>query len=180
MQQVSITSFTLVTILYTTLAFTGSKLFGPTVRSQFTLSMPPHKFPTKLALWAVVLTPLTKYALEFAPFAIQLDRNLPSTTTSRTRTLIRGTIGSLLLMLILALALSVPYFEHVLSLTGSLVSVGISVVIPCVFYLRICWKRVTKVGVGVNCGLVVVGVVFGVVGSVSSFKSLVESMKGGH
>lgn len=94
--------------------------------------------------------------------------------------IVRGTIGSLLLLMILALALSVPYFEHVLSLTGSLVSISISVVIPCVFYLRICWPRVPGVAVAVNVVFVVVGVVLGVVGTVSSFKSLVESMQRGH
>lgn len=158
----------------------GAKLFGPTVNPQITLNMPSGLIVTKLALWAVVLTPMTKYALEFAPFAIQLEHSLPSSMASRTKMIVRGTIGSLLLLMILALALSVPYFEHVLSLTGSLVSISISVVIPCVFYLRICWPRVPGVAVAVNVVFVVVGVVLGVVGTVSSFKSLVESMQRGH
>lgn len=32
----------------------------------------------KIALWATVLTPMTKYALEFAPFAIELEENIAS------------------------------------------------------------------------------------------------------
>ncbi|GMH18639.1 hypothetical protein Nepgr_020480 [Nepenthes gracilis] len=117
--KVATVSFTTVTALYTALAFMGARLYGPGVNSQITLSMPPHLIATKIALWATVLTPMTKYALEFAPFAIQLEHNLPH-LTSRMRMIVRDIVGSVLLLAILALALSVPYFHHVLSLTGSL------------------------------------------------------------
>ncbi|KAE9587838.1 hypothetical protein Lalb_Chr23g0278201 [Lupinus albus] len=71
---VSIVSFTVVTSLCTTMGLMG----GNNVNSQITLSMPPKKLVTKIELWATVLAPMTKYALEFAPFAIQLEHNLPS------------------------------------------------------------------------------------------------------
>ncbi|WOK93380.1 hypothetical protein Cni_G02077 [Canna indica] len=132
---VSITSFTIVTIHYTALAFMGAKLFGPTVSSQFTLSMSPHLVTTKM-LWATVLMPMTRYMLEFAPSAIQLEHKLPPSMSSLRRMLIWGGAGFVLLLLILALALLVPYFEHVLSLTCSLVSVAISLIFPCAFYLQ--------------------------------------------
>lgn len=158
----------------------GAKLFGPTVSSQITLSMPHHLVVTKIALWATVLTPMTKYALEFAPFAIQLEHHLPTSVSSRVRMLIRGTIGSMLLLVILALALSIPYFEHVLSLTGSLVSTSISVVFPCAFYLKICWPKVSKPALLLNGVLVVTGALFGVVGTISSFMSLLHSIQKSH
>ncbi|XP_008804195.2 amino acid transporter AVT1H [Phoenix dactylifera] len=177
--KVTVTSFTVVTGLYTALAFMGAKLFGPTVNSQITLSMPQHLVVTKIALWATVLTPMTKYALEFAPFAIQLEQNLTS-TSSRVRMLIRGIIGSSLLLVILALALSIPYFEHVLSLTGSLVSTAISVVFPCAFYLKICWPRVSKPALLLNGVVVVIGALFGVVGTISSSMALLQNIQRGH
>ncbi|KAJ4766619.1 Transmembrane amino acid transporter family protein [Rhynchospora pubera] len=177
--KVSITSFTIVTTLYTCLAFTGAKLFGPAVSSQITLSMPPHQITTKIALWATVLTPMTKYALEFAPFAIQMEQNLPSSMGRWSRTLIRGSVGSILLLLILALALSVPYFQYVLSLTGSLVSVGICLVFPCAFYLKICRRQVSKPVVVLNAVIIIFGVVLGIVGTISSSKSLIQSMQRG-
>ncbi|KAK6781375.1 hypothetical protein RDI58_023559 [Solanum bulbocastanum] len=123
--EVSIVSFSLVTTLYISLGFMGAKLFGPQVSSQITLSMPHDQIITKIALWATILTPMTKYALEFAPFAIELEENLPSSMKSKVKMMIRGIVGSILLLVILILALCVPYFEHVLSLTGSLVGVGI-------------------------------------------------------
>lgn len=84
----------------------GTKLFGPGVNSQITLSMPQHLVVTKIALWATVLTPMTKYALEFAPLAIQLENHLPISLSAKSKMMIRSSVGSLLLMIILTLALS--------------------------------------------------------------------------
>lgn len=155
-------------------------MFGPQVSSQITLSMPHSLIATKIALWATVLTPMTKYALEFAPFAIELERSLPATIKSRTRMIIRGTVGSVLLLVILALALSVPYFEHVLSLTGSLVSVGICIVFPCAFYTKIFWRQISTPLLLLNVILITVGVILGGFGTFSSSRSLIKSLQRGH
>ncbi|KAK7280861.1 hypothetical protein RIF29_08396 [Crotalaria pallida] len=174
--KVSIVSFTVVTTLYTTMGFMGAKMFGNDVKSQITLSMPPKKIVTKIALWATVLTPMTKYALELAPLAIQLEHKLPSSMNGRIKMLIRGCIGSILLLLILTLALSVPYFEHVLSLTGSLVSVAISLIMPCVFYVKICWGQMPKSLFVLNLFLITFGLLLGMMGTFSSSKLLVENL----
>uniref|UniRef100_A0A0E0MET8 Amino acid transporter transmembrane domain-containing protein n=1 Tax=Oryza punctata TaxID=4537 RepID=A0A0E0MET8_ORYPU len=178
--RVSVASFAVVTALYTALAFVGASMFGPSVSSQITLSMPPGLAVTRIALWATVLTPVTKYALEFAPFAIQLEHHLPATMSPRARTLVRGCVGSAALLLILALALSVPYFQYVLSLTGSLVSVAISIIFPCAFYLKIRWGRVSRSAVALNAAMIAGGVVLAVVGTASSATSLVQSIQRGH
>ncbi|GAB2210049.1 hypothetical protein Droror1_Dr00015302 [Drosera rotundifolia] len=175
--KVAIVSFATVTTLYVALAFMGAKLYGPALNAQITLSMPPHLLVTKLALWATVLTPMTKYALEFAPFAIQLDHNLPTSLGSRTRRIIRGGVGSILLLLILALALTVPYFHHVLGLTGSLVSVAICIIMPCTFYIKIFQGEIQKPYLILNLGFIILAYVLGVVGTVSSSKALIQTMK---
>ncbi|XP_030536667.1 amino acid transporter AVT1H [Rhodamnia argentea] len=179
--KVSIVSFTLVTALYTALAFMGAKMFGPGISSQITLSLPRDFMVTKVALWATVLTPMTKYALEFAPFAIQLDRCLVrwSMSTS-TRMAVRGTVASVLLLVILSLALSVPYFEYVLGLTGSLVSICICVILPCGFYTKICWPSLSKPLLVLNVMLIGSGCVLGVFGTISSSRSLIKSLQGHH
>ncbi|XAR48763.1 hypothetical protein NMG60_11031691 [Bertholletia excelsa] len=173
--KVSIVSFSVVTLLYTALAFMGAKMYGAEVSSQITLSMPRNQLVTKIALWATVLTPMTKYALEFAPLALQLERILPSKMKSRTKMLIRGGVGSFLLLAILVLALSVPYFEHVLSLTGSLVSVGIGVIFPCAFYTKVFWNQISKPLLFLNFALIAFGVLLGVSGTISSSKFLVNN-----
>lgn len=173
-------SFSLVTTLYVSLGFMGAKLFGPQVSSQITLSMPHDQIITKIALWATILTPMTKYALEFAPFAIELEENLPSSMKSKVKMIIRGIVGSILLLVILILALSVPYFEHVLSLTGSLVGVGICVIFPCAFYIKVFWGEISRMSLILNVVLIVIGGLLGVVGTISSSKLLARSLKRAH
>ncbi|KAF8393939.1 hypothetical protein HHK36_020141 [Tetracentron sinense] len=178
--KVSIASFTLVTIHYSTLAFVGAKLYGPEVNSQITLSMPRHLVVTKIALWATVITPMTKYALELAPIAIQIENNLPYSMNSRMRMLIRGSIGSLLLLVILVLALSVPYFQYILGLTGSLVSISVCIILPCTFHTKIYWSQISKPILILNGTLIVFGSLLSVLGVISSSKSLIKSIERGH
>lgn len=156
------------------MGFMGAKMFGPSVKSQVTLSMPPNQIVTKIALWATVLTPMTKYALAFSPFAIQLEHMLPNSMSGRTKMIIRGLIGSSFLLVILALALTVPYFEHALSLTGSVVSVAICLIFPCAFYMKIFWGHITKPLLILNMSIITLGFLLGVMGTISTTKSLVK------
>ena len=156
-------------------------MFGPEVNSQITLSMPRALILTKVALWATVLTPMTKYALEFAPFAIQLEQNiLPHSMKSRTKLIIRGSVGSILLLVILVLALSVPYFEYVLSLTGSLVSVGICMIFPCAFYIKIFWNQISRPTLILNMILIAFGTLLGASGTISSSRLLLQNLRRAH
>ncbi|KAL3724453.1 hypothetical protein ACJRO7_029598 [Eucalyptus globulus] len=176
--KVTIVSYTLVAALYMALAFMGARMFGPDVSSQITLSLPSYLVVAKVAQWAIVLTPMTKYVLEFAPLAIPLDRRLAGSMSSCARTAVRGTVGSVVLVVILVLALSVPYFEYVLSLTGSLVSIFLSVVLPCGFYTKICWPSLSKPLFVLNVLLIGFGCVLAVFGTISSSKSLIKSIQG--
>lgn len=173
-------SFTLVTALYTALGFMGTKLFGPGVNSQITLSMPQHLVVTKIALWATVLTPMTKYALEFAPLAIQLENHLPISLSARSKMMIRSSVGSLLLIIILTLALSMPYFQYVLSLTGSLVSICICLIFPCAFYIKICWPHISQHLLILNVTLIGFGFLLGFSGTTFSLKSLIHTLQDAH
>ncbi|KAK7319020.1 hypothetical protein RJT34_03729 [Clitoria ternatea] len=172
--KVSIVSFTIVIAFYTAMGFMGSKMFGPNVDSQVTLSMPRKQIVTKIVLWATVLNPMTKYALGFAPFAIQLEHRLPSSMSKRTKMIIRGSVGSFLLLVILTLALSVPYFEHVLCLTGSLLCVALCLIFPCAFYMKICWGQISKPLLLLNLSIITFGLLLGVVGTISTSKLLVK------
>ncbi|CAL5203664.1 unnamed protein product [Lathyrus oleraceus] len=178
--KVSIVSFTIVIAFYTSMGFMGAKMYGNDIQSQITLSMPSNQIITKIALWATVLVPMTKYALEFAPFAIHLEQTLPNSLNGRTKLVIRGCVASFLLLTILVLALSVPYFEHVLSLTGSLLSVAICLVFPCVFYLKIFWGKITRFLLVLNISLVIFGVLLGGMGTISSTKLILQKLISHH
>ncbi|KAI3957627.1 hypothetical protein MKW92_024836 [Papaver armeniacum] len=175
--KVSILSFAIVTAFYTTIAFMGAKLYGSDLKSQITLNLPRHLIITKIALWATVIAPITKYAFALVPLASQLyDQRLPSSVSSTTKLFIRGSIGSLLLIIVLILALSIPYFEQVLGITGSLVSMGVSIVFPCAFYSKIFWTKISKQRLVLNATLIIFGAVVGVFGAISSSQSLLSKI----
>ena len=134
-------SFAVVTAIYTTLGFMGAKMFGKDVKSQITLSMPQEHIVTKIALWATVVAPMTKYALEFTPFAIQLEHALPS------------------------------------SMSGSLVSVAVCLILPCAFYVKICWGQISKPLLLLNLFLIIFGFVLAVMGTISSSQLLLKSLQ---
>ncbi|RDY11842.1 Amino acid transporter AVT1H, partial [Mucuna pruriens] len=178
--KVSIVSFAVVTTIYTTFGLMGAKMFGNDVKSQITLSMPAEKIVTKIAVWATVVTPLTKYALEFTPLAMQIEKALPSSMSGRSKMIIRGCVGSFALMLILTFALSVPYFEYVLSLTGSLVSVSVCLILPSAFYVKIFWPQISNPLLLLNLSLITFGFILAAMGTVSSSNSLLKTFQSRH
>lgn len=169
-------SFGIVVVIYTSLAFMGAKMFGPEVSSQVTLSMPKNLIFTKIALWATALTPMTKYVFVIGPLASEVERKLPSSMSLKIRMFIRGIAGSLFLIFVLILALVVPYFERVLGLTGSLVSVAISFVLPLSFYIKIFWSQITKRSLVLHLIIITICSILGIFGTISTIKSLIETL----
>ncbi|KAJ0764138.1 putative amino acid transporter, transmembrane domain-containing protein [Helianthus annuus] len=63
-------SFGICTILYAGVAIMGYTMFGESIESQFTLNLPTNFLASKIAVWATVINPFTKY-----PFASSDDQD---------------------------------------------------------------------------------------------------------
>jgi vesicular inhibitory amino acid transporter len=103
--------FSFCTVLYIAVAVCGYTMFGEAVESQFTLNMPKHFFPSKVAVWTAVITPMTKYALTITPIVMSLEELIP---TAKMRS--RGVsilFRTMLVTSTLVVALSVPFFGNV-------------------------------------------------------------------
>ncbi|KAI3971083.1 hypothetical protein MKW92_028056 [Papaver armeniacum] len=166
-----VTSGTVAT-LYTFLAFLGAKMFGLEVASQFTLSMPKHLVFTQIALWAAVIVPMTKYVFLTVPMASEVERHLPAKMPLRRRTVIRGAAGSLLLIIVLVLAIAIPFFETVLSLTGSFVCIFVSAILPIAFYLKIFRKKIPLPSFVIHLIIIVICFVVGIMGTIYNIRSI--------
>ncbi|MCL7022490.1 hypothetical protein MKW94_018076 [Papaver nudicaule] len=171
---ISFVSFTVVSALYTFLAFLGAKMFGPGVSSQVTLSMPKHLVFTKIGLWAAVIVPMTKYVFFTVPMASEVERHLPAKMALWKRTVIRSAAGSLFLIIVLVLAITIPFFATVLGLTGSLVSIFISVILPIAFYLKIFRHRISLASLVIHLIIVAICLVIGIMGVISNTKSIIK------
>ncbi|KAI3879561.1 hypothetical protein MKW92_028515 [Papaver armeniacum] len=158
---ISFLSFGTVATLYTFLAFLGAKMFGPGVASQFTLSMPKHLVFTQIALWAAVIVPMTKYVFLTVPMASEVERHLPAKMPLRRRTVIRG-----------AAAIAIPFFETVLSLTGSFVCIFVSAILPIAFYLKIFRKKIPLPSFVIHLIIIVICFVVGIMGTIYNIRSI--------
>ncbi|KAE8711976.1 Transmembrane amino acid transporter family protein isoform 3 [Hibiscus syriacus] len=137
--------FGICTLLYAGTAVMGYKMFGEATESQFTLNMPKDLVASKIAVWATVVNPFTKYALTLSPVAMSLEELLPSRhLKSHIYPIL---IRTLLVMSTLLVGLSVPFFGLVLSLIGSLLTMLVTLILPPACYLSILRGKVGRIQV---------------------------------
>ncbi|KAM0042645.1 putative amino acid transporter, transmembrane domain-containing protein [Helianthus debilis subsp. tardiflorus] len=134
-------SFTICTILYAGAAILGYMMFGESIESQFTLNLPTNLVASKIAVWATVISPLTKYALTISPVAKSLEELIPSNNPKSHAYSIL--IRTALVISTLFVALAVPFFGLVMSLIGSLLTMLVSLIFPCACFLSLLRGNVT-------------------------------------
>ncbi|CAI0442672.1 unnamed protein product [Linum tenue] len=168
--------FVICTMLYMGVAVMGYTMFGQATASQFTLNLPKDLVASKIAVWTTVVNPFTKYALTMMPVALCLEELLPSNLN---KSYVYGMgIRTLLVLSTLLVGLSVPFFGLVMSLIGSLLTMFVTLILPCACFLSIVRKKVTPFQVAL-CGLIItVGLVASAFGTYSTLSSIVANLSG--
>ncbi|KAB1220830.1 Vacuolar amino acid transporter 1 [Morella rubra] len=105
---VFIASFVFCFLIYTMVAICGFRMFGDSFKSQFTLDMPREFVASNIAIWTVVVNPLSKYALTLTPIAMSVEELLPSAQLRSNSIVI--IIRTVLVLSTLLVALTVPFF----------------------------------------------------------------------
>lgn len=173
---VLVACFGVCTLLYAGGAVMGYKMFGEDTLSQFTLNLPQDLVATKIAVWTTVVNPFTKYALTISPVAMSLEELIPANHAKSY--LFSIFIRTGLVFSTLVIGLSVPFFGLVMSLIGSLLTMLVTLILPCVCYLRILRGKVTRIQAGLCIMIIVVGVVCSSVGTYSALAEIVKSLSG--
>nr|CAD1817648.1 unnamed protein product [Ananas comosus var. bracteatus] len=161
---VLIFSFLLCTILYAGVAAAGFLMFGS--------------------------KPFTKYALTMTPVALCLEELLPSTRQSY---LIAVSIRTALVISTVIVALAVPFLNwallvkfsfdvllfpgFVMALLGSVFTMLVALILPCLCYLTIQRRSLNLLQVCVCIVIIMVGVVCSCIGSYSSIKQMIDAKK---
>ncbi|CAL1387029.1 unnamed protein product [Linum trigynum] len=168
--------FVICTMLYMGVAVMGYTMFGQATASQFTLNLPKDLVASKIAVWTTVVNPFTKYALTMMPVALCLEELLPSNLN---KSYVYGMgIRTLLVLSTLLVGLSVPFFGLVMSLIGSLLTMFVTLILPCACFLSIVRNKVTPFQVAL-CGLIItVGLVASAFGTYSALSSIVANLSG--
>ncbi|KAM0845942.1 hypothetical protein ACQ4PT_056016 [Festuca glaucescens] len=169
---IMLTCFGFTTVLFAAAAVMGYKMFGESTESQFTLNLPRNLVVSKIAIWATVANPITKYALDITPLAMSLEELLPQSQQKYSNIII---LRSALVISTLIVALLVPFFALVMALIGSLLSMLVTYILPCACFLAILKKKVTWYQAAVCSFIIVVGVTCACVGTYSSISGIIQN-----
>ncbi|XP_027938061.1 amino acid transporter AVT1C-like [Vigna unguiculata] len=168
--------FGICTLLYAGAAVMGYTMFGEAILSQFTLNLPQELVATKIAVWTTVVNPFTKFALTISPVAMSLEELIPSNHSKSY--LYSFFIRTGLVLSTLVIGLSVPFFGLVMSLIGSLFTMLVSLILPCVCFLKILRSKVTRLQAAVCVTIIIVGVVCSAFGTYSALSEIIKSLRG--
>ncbi|PQQ19554.1 vacuolar amino acid transporter 1 [Prunus yedoensis var. nudiflora] len=159
------------TITYGSMAVLGYLMFGQYLNSQVTLNLPIRKISSRIAIYITIINPLTKYAIVITPIAAAIEEARPFRNSRVISILVR----TLIVISTVLVALMVPFFSYVMAFVGAFLSVTVSVLLPCLFYLKI---NVAARRFGLELvtiiGIMVIGSLVGVVGTYTSLKEIVN------
>ncbi|CAI9780065.1 unnamed protein product [Fraxinus pennsylvanica] len=180
---VLLTSFGICTVLYTGVAILGYMMFGESTESQFTLNMPQDLVASKIAIWTTVVNPFAKYpftdptytyALTMSPVAMSLEELIPS--NDKKSHIYSIIIRTALVMSTSLVALSIPFFGLVMAFIGSLLTMLVTLILPCACYLSILWGRINVFQGSVCILIIVVGIIASGFGTYSAVSKIIENL----
>ncbi|CAO2829946.1 unnamed protein product [Amaranthus hypochondriacus] len=167
-------SFIICTLMCAGSAVVGYLMFGESTESQFTLNMPSNLVASKVAIWTTVVNPFTKYALTMSPVAMCLEELIPSRhLKSHTYPIL---IRTALVISTLLVGLSIPFFGLVMALIGSLLTMLVTLIMPCACYLSILREKVTRLQVFICALIISIGVVSSSFGTYSAISQIIENL----
>lgn len=169
-----LTSFAICTLMCAGAAVVGYMMFGESTESQFTLNMPPNLVASKVAIWTTVVNPFTKYALTMSPVAMCLEELIPSRHLKyRIYPIL---IRTALVISTLLVGLSIPFFGLVMALIGSLLTMLVTLILPCICFLSIMRDKVTYLQVSTCVMVIAIGIVSSSVGTYSALSKIIENL----
>ncbi|CAL9771979.1 unnamed protein product [Musa acuminata subsp. burmannicoides] len=171
--KVLIVCFVLCTINYGSMAIIGYLMYGDNLKSQVTLNLPIGNISSKIAIYTTVVNPLTKYALMVTPIANAIEERLAEYHKSLKPCLTR----TLLMLSMVTVALAIPFFGYLIAFIGSLLGVVVSILLPCLCYLKIFKPHCIHVVelVTIFC-ILMMGCVMAVTGTYTSLREIYHKL----
>lgn len=172
--KVLLVCFVLSTVSYGSMAVLGYLMYGDKLLSQVTLNLPIGNISSKIAIYTTLINPITKYAIIVAPITTAIEDFFPF----RNSRLISYLIRTVLVISTVFVALAVPFFGYVMAFIGAFLSISVSMLFPCLCYLKIN-KASRKFGSELIAivMIVVFGAIVAVVGTYTSLRDIAKQVQ---
>ncbi|XVF70066.1 hypothetical protein PTKIN_Ptkin11bG0131600 [Pterospermum kingtungense] len=157
------------TINYGSVAVLGYLMYGEHLKSQVTLNLPVEKVSARIAIYTTTIIPLTKYALIMNPIATAIEEK----ALLRSNRLLSIIIRTLLVISTAIVAITIPFFDYVMAFIGSFLVVTMSIILPCLCYLKINGDTQNLLGKILIIFILVFASFIAVVGTFTSVKQIV-------
>ncbi|KAH0452313.1 hypothetical protein IEQ34_019612 [Dendrobium chrysotoxum] len=170
--KVLIIGFTTCTVQYGLIAVIGYLMFGEETQSILTLNLPQSLLTSKIAIWIVVVIPLVKYSLIIMPINISLEDQFQ--ITGRQMSIL---IRTLMVISTAIIAATMPFFAFFVGFTGSLISGMVTIIMPCLCYLKI-FKSSLKGSVKTPMILCIIGfgALISILGTYVSIRNFIQDV----
>ncbi|KAG8082253.1 hypothetical protein GUJ93_ZPchr0014g47280 [Zizania palustris] len=173
--KVLVICFVACTVNYGSMAILGYLMYGDDVKSQVTLNLPEGKISSKLAIYTTLVNPFSKYALMVTPVSTAIEERLLAAGNKRRS--VNVLVRTLIVVSTVVVALTVPFFGHLMALVGSLLSVVASMLLPCICYLKIFGlTRCGRAETSLIAAIIVLGSLVAATGTYSSLKKIVHEL----
>ncbi|XP_043724890.1 amino acid transporter AVT1I-like [Telopea speciosissima] len=171
--KVLVICFILCTLNYGSMAVLGYLMYGEGLKSQVTLNLPVGKISSKIAIYTTLVNPFTKYAIMITPIAAAIEDWFPFRNSRPISLLIR----TVLLISNVVVALTIPFFAYLMAFIGAFLSVVVSLLLPCICYLKIFKSsRSFNLELVIICGILVLGIIVAVLGTYTSLRQIAEHL----
>lgn len=172
--------FVLCTVMYGGIAVMGYSMFGDDLQSQITLNLPPEVPASHFAIWVTLVNPFAKYAITLTPVAVALEEFLPHSIldSSKDMRFWGSVLRTLIVTSTVIVALTVPFFGLLMAFIGSFLSATVSIILPCIFYLKLYRHQLSAREASFVGAVLALGVSVGVGGTYFSVKAIIGNFLG--
>lgn len=171
--KVLIVCFILSTISYGSMAILGYLMYGENLMSQITLNLPTRNISSKIAIYTTLINPLTKYAVIITPIATAIEDTPPFRNSRPVSFLVR----TIIVISTVVVALTIPFFGYVMAFIGAFLSVTVSILLPCLCYIKINkTSQSFRLEFMIIVGILVTGSAVSVMGTYTSVTQIVKRL----
>jgi len=169
-------SYGLTFLLYLLVAAAGYAMFGEKTLPEITQNIAEvpvySRFVNRLTIWLMVINPITKYGVNLIPLNANVEQiyaPLVDSLPTGIREIIRLSGRTFISFLVVFVAIVFPEFHQVLCLLGSLFSMIICVIFPCMCYSVLYKGKLSPKEIIINKTIIVVSTFIAIIGTVWAF-----------